>query len=240
MKKIIWIIGANSDVAREFMKNEADASCEYVLASRNVSNLQEFIQKQQIINATAAYIDLEREESISAFIRGRETPYGILITAGCLESSGCIDRIEEMKRVFSANLLGVIILLEHILPKMYQNGQGFVIGLSSIAGERGKSSNVLYSSAKAGLTSYLEGIMQKNEKHNIRTIIVKPGFIHSKMLRQSGKQPNRLLVCEPQTVAHKIAKAIRKNQSAEFYVSGIWRLLMFLYRLIPIKMYKLF
>ena len=86
----------------------------------------------------------------------------------------------------------------------------------------------------------MEGIMQKNEKHNIRTIIVKPGFIHSKMLRQSGKQPNRLLVCEPQQVAHKIAKAIRKDQSAEFYVSGIWRLLMFLYRLIPIKMYKLF
>ena len=56
-----------------------------------------------------------------------------------------------------------------------------IIGISSVAGDRGKKKNCIYSSSKSAFSSYLDGLRQKLYSNGIHVITVKPGFVKTKM-----------------------------------------------------------
>ncbi|MDZ7771690.1 MAG: SDR family NAD(P)-dependent oxidoreductase [Balneolaceae bacterium] len=55
------------------------------------------------------------------------------------------------------------------------------IGLSSVAGERGRKANYVYGSSKAGLSAYLSGLRQRLAPQGIRVVTVEPGYVDTKM-----------------------------------------------------------
>ena len=100
---------------------------------------------------------------------------------------------------------------------------------SSVAGDRGRSSNFLYGAAKAGLSRYLEGVDHAAYRGGLRTVCVKPGFVRTSMTDGLPVPP---FAGEAVPVARAVLKALDRGTPV-VYVPGAWRFVMLVVRLLP-------
>ena len=111
-----------------------------------------------------------------------------------------------------------------------KRNQGFIVGISSVAGERGRKSNYTYGSAKAALTSYLSGLRSRLNNSQVHVMTVMPGYVLSGMTKNL-KLPQSLII-SPEDMAREIYKAQQKNKNILF-TKSIWRWIMLFIRFIP-------
>ena len=116
-----------------------------------------------------------------------------------------------------------------------QRRSGTIVGISSVAGDRGRASNYIYGSAKAGLSAYLSGLRNRLAKSNVHVLTVKPGFVRTKMTADLPLPGP--VTAKPERVANDIFSAAHR-QSNEIYTLSIWRPLMFVIRNIPETIFK--
>lgn len=128
----------------------------------------------------------------------------------------------EDRRVMDVNLLGAMAWMSQVAPLFQSAKRGQIVGISSVAGDRGRVANPANSTSKAGLTTYLESLRNRLTRHGVHVMTVKPGFVKTDMLR-GVKKP--MFAVEPEQAADMILKGIRKRRQV-IYVSGIWRWIM--------------
>ena len=109
------------------------------------------------------------------------------------------------------------------------------MGISSVAGDRGRVKNPAYQASKAGLTNYLESLRNRLTRHGVHVLTVKPGFVDTPMLRKAGGGP--FWVIPPEQAAADIAKALRKKKQV-IYTPARWRWLMLVIQHIPSFLFR--
>lgn len=112
---------------------------------------------------------------------------------------------------------------------------GTIIALSSVAGDRGRQSNFIYGSAKAGFTAYLSGLRNYLFDKKVHVLTVKPGFMATKMTE--GLPLNPKLTATPKQAANSIYKAYKSRKDVA-YVLPIWWLIMMIIKNIPEFIFK--
>lgn len=112
---------------------------------------------------------------------------------------------------------------------------GAIIGLSSVAGDRGRQSNFIYGSSKAGFTAYLSGLRNYLFDKKVHVLTVKPGFMDTKMTE--GLPLNPKLTASPKQAAAHIYKAYKKQKNIA-YVLPIWGFIMLIIKNIPEFIFK--
>jgi short-subunit dehydrogenase len=115
-----------------------------------------------------------------------------------------------------------------------QRHAGTLAVLSSVAGERGRKSNYVYGSSKAGLTSFVDGLRNRIDRDGVKVMTIKPGPVKTAMtegMKGSGK------FADVEAVAASLVKAIDKGTDV-VYVPGIWRVIMAVIRVIPERVFK--
>ena len=112
---------------------------------------------------------------------------------------------------------------------------GTIIALTSVAGERGRQSNFIYGSAKAGFTTYLQGLRNYLFHKGVHVLTVIPGFMDTQMT--AAIQTPKLLTASPQKAAAIIYKAWKRKKNV-VYVTPVWRLIMLMIRNIPEFIFK--
>ena len=142
---------------------------------------------------------------------------------------------KETHEVYAANLIGNVSILNIIATDFEKRRSGFIVGVSSVAGLRGRKSNYIYGSAKAGFISYLSGLRNRLHNSNISVLTVLPGFVATKMT-QHLTLPKRL-TATPNEVANAIYKAQQRQKSTVF-VKPIWRYIMMIIQSIPEFIFK--
>ena len=234
---LILIIGGNSDIgyasAKIFAKNKYDVH----LVSRNIEQLN--INKKEIVNlynvkCKITCMDLLEQDQINRFFKENTvSPEVILIASGFLQPEE--KKIENIVRI---NYLAPLEFIEKSLDK-YQSQEILktVIGISSVAGERGKKNNNIYSSAKSGFSCYLDGLRQKIYNKSIHVITVKPGWVNTKMTK--GLNLPRFMIVNPTYVGNKIFNSYKSKKNT-LYVPGYWSIIMFVYKLVPEFIFKIF
>ena len=85
-----------------------------------------------------------------------------------------------------------------------------MVGISSVAGERGRATNYVYGSAKAGFTAFLSGLRNRLSKQGVHVVTVLPGFVATQMTEAMGLPAK--LTAQPEEVANAIARAVDKKQ----------------------------
>ncbi|MFK7924061.1 MAG: SDR family NAD(P)-dependent oxidoreductase, partial [Bacteroidia bacterium] len=116
-----------------------------------------------------------------------------------------------------------------------QRGSGKIIGISSVAGDRGRASNYLYGSAKAGLTAYLSGLRNRLASKGVHVMTVKPGFVRTAMTENMDLPP--VITGEPSKVAKDIIRSVRRGRNV-IYTLWMWRYIMLIIRTIPERIFK--
>jgi len=172
-----------------------------------------------------------------AFYDALETkPNAVVYAIGYLgnQSQAEID-FSEVCKTIDANYAGAVSILNIIAGDFEQRGQGSIIGISSVAGDRGRQSNYIYGSAKAGFTAYLSGLRNRLAKKGVHVMTVKPGFCRTKMTENLDLPA--ALTADPDQVAEAVFNGMKRRQNT-VYTLWPWRWIMLVIKHIPECIFK--
>lgn len=239
MPKVL-ILGATSDIAIALAHKFGSSGTDLQLAARDVQSLQTLKSDLEIrynIAVKTYAFDATQFDSHADFYASLEVAPDIAICVfGYLgNQSGASKDWQESKRIIDTNYTGAVSILNIIANDFEQRRHGVIIGISSVAGERGRQSNYLYGSAKAGFSAYLSGLRNRLHSSNVHVITVKPGFVDTRMTE--GLDLPKILTARPAQVAGCVFSAVKKKKNI-LYVLAIWRLIMFIIKMIPEGIFK--
>lgn len=244
MSKIL-ILGAGSDVARELCEIYASKGFDLILAGRNTEELKrdaKNLSNRYSINADARFFDAvaidknEKNSHDKFYKKVKGSLYGVVAAFGYLgDADTARKKAAESSRILLTNFNGAVSILDLVANDLEEKGEGFIIGISSVAGDRGRQSNYHYGSAKAGFTAYLSGLRNRLFKSGVHVLTVKPGFIQSKMTKGLNLPP--VITALPARVARDIYRAQLKKKNC-IYTKWHWYWLMMIVRNIPEFIFK--
>ncbi|NUQ86365.1 MAG: SDR family NAD(P)-dependent oxidoreductase [Anaerolineales bacterium] len=149
----------------------------------------------------------------------------VVYVAGVNLPPGGIDKysFENDRKMVEVNLIGAMAWLTPV-AEMFQSAKaGQIVGISSVAGDRGRVGNPGYNTSKAGLTTYLEALRNRLTRHGVNVLTVKPGFMMTEMLKAAqGATP---FAIPPEKAADDIWEAMKKRKQV-VYTASIWRWIM--------------
>jgi len=138
------------------------------------------------------------------------------------------DAVKDLE-MLDVNLGGAIAWLNPAAERFGRLKRGTIVGIGSVAGDRGRCTNPAYNTAKAGLHTYLEAIRNRIGRFGVRVVTVKPGFVDTPMTE--GLSGLFWLISADRAAEIILKKARRGSVSA--YVPARWRLVMLIIRSIP-------
>jgi decaprenylphospho-beta-D-erythro-pentofuranosid-2-ulose 2-reductase len=236
----VLILGAGSDMAVAIARKFAADGFGVQLAARSADRLKP-LQSDLAIRYNSACslheFDAERPDTHDAFLNTLPSLPDVSISVfGFLgDQQKAESDWEECHRILQVNFVGAVSILNRIAEKYIAGGHGTIVGISSVAGERGRKSNYLYGSAKAGFTAYLSGLRNRLFSKGIHVLTVQPGFVYTKMTEHLTLPAP--LTATPEQVAAAIATAVRKKKNI-IYVKWFWRWIMLVIRCIPEPVFK--
>ena len=235
------ILGSNSEVAQSFVEKVLEAGGKYSTIFLFTSNKEttekfakhidvKYFQQSEIIE-----LDLMKEIDYMKF---DDITSDLLFCATGYLGEGTEEGLYDNKnteRIIDINYAKLVPVLNFFAEKMERQRSGNMIVLSSVAGDRGRQSNFIYGSAKAGLTAYLSGLRNYLFDKKVHVMTVKPGFMDTKMTE--GLPLNPKLTATPKQAAESIYKAY-KSQKNVAYVLPIWSIIMLIIKNIPEFIFK--
>jgi decaprenylphospho-beta-D-erythro-pentofuranosid-2-ulose 2-reductase len=236
----LLILGARSDIARAVAHVFAKKGFDLYLAARKHGELESDVQDLQIrygIKAEALEFDALKFESHLGFYESlKEKPLGTICAVGYLGDQKKAEQdFDEAKKIIDTNYSGCVSILSVISNDFAVRGGGFIIGLSSVAGDRGRRSNYYYGSAKSALTTYLSGLRNRLAQVPVSVMTVKLGFVRTKMT-ENLDLPG-LLTATPDEVAVDIYKGWRKGKDI-IYSRWYWKFILLVIKIIPERRFK--
>lgn len=236
----VLLLGASSDMATALARKFASTGHDIQLAARNAHRLEPLRSDLSIrygVNTTLLEFDARDFDRHQAF--WAELPVKPAITICIFGYLGDETKAEsdwsECRNILEVNYVGAVSILNIIANDYILQKSGTIVGISSVAGERGRKSNYLYGSAKAGFTAYLSGLRNRLFHHGLHVMTVKPGFVYTRMTEGLTLPP--LLTATPELVATSIAKALEKKKN-NIYVKWFWRWIMLIIKNIPEFQFK--
>ncbi|MGB5559370.1 MAG: SDR family oxidoreductase [Paracoccaceae bacterium] len=237
-----WIIlGATSSMARAFARAVAGRGDAVFLAGRDADDLKATAQDCALRGAKLAEVltfDARRPEGFAALIERLEMQEGQINAAvfiGSMPDQPAIDADPGLiDGTVTDNFTGPARVLQMLAPVMEARGGGTVVGVGSVAGDRGRIGNYVYGAAKAGFHTYLSGLRNRLTRSGGHVVTVKPGFVDTAM---TWGIEGMFLVAPPEKVVEDILKAVAKKRNV-IYTPFFWRYIMLIIRSIPEPIFK--
>jgi len=237
----ILILGATSPIARTLAWEFAGCGDELYLAGRDREEIQRLAADITIRFGTACqthYLNALDFQSHPAFIESvlaqLEPLDGVVFAIGHTgdQPGESMDPALAL-RIVEINYTSAVSLLAPLANYFEEQGRGFLMGISSVAGDRGRRSNYAYGASKGALSLYLEGLRHRLDRHGVIVLTLKVGFVDTSMTY--GKK-GLFLVASPEKVA-RLAYAIRGKPGVHYF-PRFWRFIMLMIRFIPERLFN--
>ena len=233
------IIGAGSDLARALAHQLAEDNWHLQLIGRNADTLKTLVSEIKPVAASveAVSLDMNQVERCLDWVQTNTVRPSVVIVVGALmpePNQPMCD--QDLETLLDTNVVSTLRLLNELAEFMKAGGQGgIIVGVSSLAGLRGRSSNYAYGASKAALTTFLSGMRARYLRDGIHVMTVLPGFIATKMIRSESTP--KLLTDDPDRFAKRIIQGIQRRSD---YVDGgvLWRLIALVISWLPEWLFK--
>jgi short-subunit dehydrogenase len=234
----VLILGATSAIASALAREFAAHKFDLVLGGRDREELSARacdLSLRYGVRAAVLPFDVLDTQTHASTLRSflSETANaleGVVVCMGYLgdQAKGQSDW-EEARLILETNFTGCVSALNILANHFESRRAGFICAISSVAGDRGRQSNYLYGAAKAGLSTYLQGLRNRLFPAHVKVITVKPGFVDTRM---TYGRPGLFLVASPESVAKGIFRAIVKGRDV-VYLPWFWHFIMLVVQSIP-------
>ena len=237
---VVLILGARSDIAIAVAHRFAKAGYDIQLAARNAESLdadRSDIELRYQVAVTLHEFDALDTTSHAGFVEQvLELPSIAICAVGYMGEQTESEQSEKAAtEVLRGNFEGPASILAELANRFEERGSGTLVGISSVAGERGRATNYVYGSAKAGFTAFLSGLRNRLAMTGVHVVTVLPGFVATKMT--DGMDLPARLTAQPGEVADAVFDAVQKRRNI-IYVKPIWRFVMVIIRNIPERIFK--
>ena len=238
--KTALVIGATSDIGRALTRKLAGEGYALQLAARDPERLDKEARDLHVrMGATSAthLCDVLHGDGGASLLDELDPlpDVAICVVGAMVERREGEGAAAAAARAMQTNYMGPALLMEALAERFAARGSGILVGISSVAGERGRGSNYIYGSAKAGFTAFLSGLRNRLAGSGAHVVTIKPGFVRTRMIE--GKNHPALLTAEPEEVACAVARAVHRRRDV-VYVRRIWRPIMAIIRAIPEGVFK--
>ena len=223
--KSLLVLGAKSDIGIAIAHRFAKEGCDVQLAARNSNTLKNDCSDIKIrygVDATFHELDALNLSSHEKFVSLLPKIPDIAIYAiGTLgEQKENEKNIAQSIEIIRTNFEGLVSIFGYLANHFQERGSGSLIGISSVAGDRGRASNYVYGSSKAGFSAFLSGLRNRMHPYGVNVITVKPGFVETKMTSHINLP--KQLTTNSQKVANAIYLAYKYKKNV-IYVKPIWK-----------------
>lgn len=236
----VLILGAASDMAVAIARKMAEKGYSIQLAARKVNRLEALCSDIKVRFGAACTLHefdaLDFPKHASFFESLPEKPEVTICVFGYMsDNEEARKNWEETERMIHSNYTGAVSILNIVSNYYGAQKKGTIVGISSVAGERGRQSNYIYGSAKAAFTAYLSGLRNRMYADGVHVVSILPGFVYTRMTEHL-KLP-ALLTAKPEDVANVVYKAITAKKNT-VYVKWFWRWIMLIIKCIPEFQFK--
>ncbi|KQM62558.1 SDR family NAD(P)-dependent oxidoreductase [Chryseobacterium sp. Leaf201] len=231
LQKTVLILGANSDVAKQCIKQYTAKGFAVIAASRDTKSLDEFVQINNLESkVTVLYFDAVDFDSHQKFYDELTVKPDIVVYAAgfLVDNEKALRDFKGTRQMMMVNYMGAVSILNIIAIDENNKKLERIIGLSSLSGVRGRKSNFVYGSTKAAFTQYLAGLRQELASRNIKVNALVIGYIRTKI--NEGLQLNESLIMEPDYVAKHIVDA---GNSFTIVPNFKWKIIYLILKVLP-------
>lgn len=238
----ILVLGATSTIARALVLQLATPADEFLLAARNVAEAESIAADLSIrigCKAVARALEATSCDTHAAWMQEAIAQlgglHGVIVAFGELG-----PRASEAyswpatQSVIEINFSAAVALLEPAAAVLEEQGSGYILALSSVAGVRGRRSNYLYGATKAALTTYLEGLAHRLAPCGVQVKTALLGFVDSAMTE--GMPMAAPLRSSPERAAKGILRLLHSGAQRAF-IPWFWRPIMLIIRLLPTRIF---
>lgn len=238
--KTILIIGGNSDIGQAVAIEYARLGYDICLTTRNDDSTLSLAKDLHIrfgVRANTKTLDVLDFNAHASFYDSLEIkPDGVVCCVGYLNDQlDAQSNWSECLKSIHTNFTGLASLLNIIADDFEKRKSGFIVGISSVAGLRGRQSNYIYGSAKSAFITYLSGLRNRLSRCNVHVLTVLPGFVHTKMTYHLNL--TKLLTAQPSKVAKDVIRAQQKGKNT-LYSLWFWKWIMLIITYIPEQIFK--
>ncbi|WP_121616316.1 SDR family oxidoreductase [Virgibacillus halodenitrificans] len=241
--KTVLVLGASSTIAQETVRQLAKKKMDFVLTGRKTEDLQALKNDLEIRHDVKVNVkqfnalDFDRHELFfNEVLEEFDGIDGLLLMYGAMADQKEAENSFALSRnMIDVNYTSAVSILNIAANYFEQQKRGFICAVSSVAGDRGRQSNYIYGSTKAGLSVYMEGLRNRLHQSGVQVLTVKPGMVDTKMTY--GVVEDSPLLASPVKVAADISKSIAKRKDV-VYTPWFWVIIMLVIKLIPEWIFK--
>jgi decaprenylphospho-beta-D-erythro-pentofuranosid-2-ulose 2-reductase len=231
------VVGASSGIGEAMARRLAEGGAKVALVARRKEELDRIAHALDSTGERVrsyAHDVTEYDETPALFER-------IVADLGGLDcivyASGAMPAVVESEYSFAkdrqmieVNLLGAMAWLNLASARFEAARAGTIVGISSIAGERGRRGSPGYTTSKVALTAFLEALRNRLSRYDVNVVTIKPGFVDTAQTR--GLKGMFWVISADQAARSALAIA-RRGNGASGFVPWRWALVALIVRSIP-------
>lgn len=239
----VLVLGATSTIAQETIHQLGKRKMNLILTGRREDELNVLKKDLEIrygIQVDCKLFDAldfdDHERFFFEVTKTHPSLDGVLLMYGAMSDQKEAEQsFSASRQMIDVNYTSAVSILNIAANYFEKQKKGFIGAVSSVAGERGRKSNYIYGSTKAGLSVYLEGLRNRLHDSGVQVMTIKPGMVDTKMTY--GVVDDSPLLASPAKVGSDIAKGIEKKRHV-LYTPWFWLVIMFIIKIIPEFIFK--
>ncbi|MCC7437258.1 MAG: SDR family NAD(P)-dependent oxidoreductase [Armatimonadetes bacterium] len=238
MFKHAIIVGASAGIGAAIAQQLGRAGCAVALVARRSDEIEQIAAQ---INASAgqplahAYQhDVLNVDEVEGLFQEITRDLGgldlIIFAAGVMPAVAPDEyNIQKDALILDVNVRGAFAWLNEAARRFERVKRGTIVGISSIAGDRGRRGNPAYCTSKAALNTYLESLRNRVARFGVKVVVAKPGFVDTDMTKGL---PGLFWLISAERAAELILKAAKRGKKTA-YIPARWRLVGTVIRFFP-------
>jgi decaprenylphospho-beta-D-erythro-pentofuranosid-2-ulose 2-reductase len=241
----LLVLGGTSEIAQAITRRLVARRCRtVVLAARRPESCAAFADelRSQGVDVDVVAFDAADTGTHAAVLGEVFAGHGdidvTVLAFGVLGDQADFDaRPDHAVEAATVNYVGAVSAGLVLAERLRRQGHGTLVVLSSVAGERARKANFVYGSTKAGLDAFAQGLGDALAGSGARVLVVRPGFVHTKMTEGMQAPP---IAATAEEVADATADAIASGKEMvwvparmRFVMSGLRHLPRFAWRRLP-------
>ncbi len=236
------VVGATAGVGRALSEALATRGSALLLVASDIRDLNALAAHLRLVCRVEVQVVATNATDVSEFVykvRSSAVDFGgidsVFFPIGASRPDDrCLLDLSKASAILNTNLAVVMGVIAELLPDLLEQKSASIVGFSSVAAVRGRSTNVVYSAAKRGLESYFESLRHLTAASSVRVQLYRLGYVAT---QQSFGLRLHFPVATPQQVVQIVLNNLHRDIGCKFF-PYFWIWIAFAVSLLPWRIYK--
>jgi short-subunit dehydrogenase len=230
------VVGGSSGIGAEIVRLLSERGCKVAAVARRKERL-EALEKSGHGAVLPFVHDVKNADEVPALFLEITKALGgldlIVYAAGVMPDVAPYEySFAKDKEIIEVNLLGCIAWMNQAAVRFNNTGEGTMVAIGSVAGDRGRAGQPVYNTSKAAVATYMEALRNRLAKSGVKVVTIKPGPTATEMTERSHMRG----LMDVRKVAETILA--KSEKTGEHYVKFGHRLAFYVIKRIPSPIFR--